>query len=43
MYTPQKEKQLIEKTRQLLNVSLEDIKTKEDAEKIVQELRDVIR
>ena len=43
MYTPEKEKQLIEKTRQLLNISLKEIKTKNDAEKIVKELRDVIR
>ncbi len=42
MYTPEKEKQLIEKTRQLLNISLKEIKTKNDAE-IVKELRDVIR
>ncbi len=43
MYTPEKEKQLIEKTRQLLNISLKEIRTKNDAEKIVKELRDVIR
>ena len=43
MYTKEQEKQLIEKTRQLLKISIEDIKTKEDAEKIINDLREVIK
>jgi len=44
MYTPQQEKELQEKTRELLS-KLEEIKkaSKEEAEKLVKELRDVIR
>ncbi len=41
MYT--KEKELIEKTRQLLKLSIKGIKTKKDAEKIINELREVIK
>ena len=43
MYTPEKERELIEKTRKLLKLSIKDINTKEEAEKIAQELREVIR
>ena len=43
MYTKEKEKELIEKTRQLLKLSIKDIKTKKDAEKIINELREVIK
>ncbi|EDP73686.1 NAD-dependent DNA ligase LigA, partial [Hydrogenivirga sp. 128-5-R1-1] len=43
MYTKEQEKQLIEKTRQLLKISIEDLKTKEDAEKIINDLREVIK
>jgi DNA ligase (NAD+) len=43
MYTKQQEQNLIEKTRQLLKISIDDIKTKEDAEKIIDDLRQVIK
>ncbi len=43
MYTPEKEKELIEKTRKLLNIKITDIKDKEEAESIAKELREVIR
>jgi len=44
MYTPQREKELQEKTRKLLS-KLDEIKkaSKEEAKKLVEELRDVIR
>ncbi len=43
MYTKEEEKRLIEKTRQLLKISIKDIKTKEEARKIAEELREVIK
>ncbi len=43
MYTPDMERKLIEKTKKLLGYSLKDIKDKKEAEKIAQELREVIR
>ncbi|NPA17144.1 NAD-dependent DNA ligase LigA [Persephonella sp.] len=43
MYSPEKEKELIEKTRKLLELSISDIKSIEDARAIVEDLREVIR
>ncbi len=43
MYTEQQQKELIQKTRELLKISIEDIKTKDDALKIIDDLREVIR
>ena len=43
MYSKEEEKKLIEKTRQLLKISIKDIKTKEEARKIAEELRGVIK
>lgn len=43
MYTPEKEKELIQKTRELLKISINDIKDIEEAKKIAEELREVIR
>ncbi len=43
MYSKEEEKKLIEKTRQLLKISIKDIKTKEEARKIAKELREVIK
>ncbi len=43
MYTKERERELIQKTKELLKVSKEDIKTKEDAKSIIDDLRDVIR
>ncbi|NPA53215.1 MAG: DNA ligase (NAD(+)) LigA [Aquificae bacterium] len=43
MYTPEKEKELIEKTKELLKLSIDDIKDKRQAEEIVKQLREVIR
>ena len=42
MYTPEKERELIERTKQLLKLSIKDIKDKKQAEKIAEELREVI-
>ncbi len=43
MYTDEQQKELIKKTRELLKVSIDDIKTKEDALKIINDLREVIK
>jgi DNA ligase (NAD+) len=43
MYTEEKQRELIQKTKELLKISIEQIKNKEDAEKIVEDLREVIR
>lgn len=43
MYTPEKEKELIQKTKELLKISINDIKDIEEAKKIAEELREVIR
>ena len=43
MYTKEEERKLIEKTHELLKLSIDDIKDKEQAKKIIEELRQVIR
>lgn len=43
MYSPEKEKELIEKTRELLKLSLKDVQNIEKAREIVEKLREVIR
>ncbi|NPA12893.1 MAG: DNA ligase (NAD(+)) LigA [Aquificae bacterium] len=43
MYTPEKEKELIQLTKKLLKVKIEDIKDIQQAKEIVEQLREVIR
>ncbi|NPA57762.1 MAG: DNA ligase (NAD(+)) LigA, partial [Aquificae bacterium] len=43
MYTPEKEKELIEKTKELLKLDISKIKTAEEALKVIKELREVIK
>lgn len=43
MYSEEQQKKLIQKTRELLKISIDDIKTKEDALKIIDDLREVIK
>ncbi len=43
MYTPEKERELIEETKKLLKISINDIKDKKEAEKIAEKLREVIK
>jgi len=43
MYTEEKQKKLIQKTKQLLKVSLDQIKTIDDAKSILPDLREVIK
>ncbi len=43
MYTPEMERNLIEKTKGLLKISINDIKDKKQAEEIAKQLREVIR
>ncbi len=43
MYTEEKQRQLIQKTKQLLNITIDQIKTLDDAKAIINDLREVIR
>ncbi|WP_457642777.1 NAD-dependent DNA ligase LigA [Persephonella sp.] len=43
MYTPEKEKELIKITKQLLNVSPDQIKNEQEAERVISQLREVIK
>ncbi|SNZ06768.1 DNA ligase (NAD+) [Persephonella hydrogeniphila] len=43
MYTEEKQRELIQKTKELLKISIDQIKNIKDAEKIVKDLREVIR
>ena len=43
MYTPEKEKELIKKTKEFLKLTVKDITSKEEAKKIIKDLREVIR
>jgi len=43
MYSPEKEKELIQKTKELLKIDISSIKTLQEAVKIIKELREVIK
>ena len=43
MYTQEEERKLIEKTKELLKLSIKDIKDKKTAEKVAKDLREVIK
>ncbi|HHG75535.1 MAG TPA: DNA ligase (NAD(+)) LigA, partial [Persephonella sp.] len=43
MYTEEKQRQLIQKTKQLLDITIDQIKTIDDAKAIINDLREVIR
>ncbi len=43
MYTEEQERKLIEETKELLKLSIKDIKTKEKAKEIIDRLREVIK
>ncbi|WP_457642558.1 NAD-dependent DNA ligase LigA [Persephonella sp.] len=43
MYSEEKQKELIQKTKELLKISIKNIKTEKDAKKIIEDLREVIK